>query len=107
MLTAAGLRITRTDPSGTRRERLLSTAWLNIVIEERQGTVPGLLLVERDMRVEIGRSLGEDEKRDLALALGAALDNLRHPRFDNPQLRANDAEGSVFFCEQKNQKTFQ
>jgi hypothetical protein len=37
--------------------------------------------------VEVGASLGEHEKRDLAEALRDALDRWRHPRFDNPQLR--------------------
>jgi uncharacterized membrane protein len=87
LLTEAGLRVVRTDPDGTRRERTLSPAWLNLVMEERPGRVPGLVLVARDVRVEIGRSLGEAEKRDLADALGQALERLRSPRFDNPQLR--------------------
>jgi uncharacterized membrane protein len=90
LLTEAGLRIIRTSPDGVRRERTLPPAWLNLVIEERPGRVPGLLLVARDVRVEIGRDLGEVEKRDLAEALGGAMDRLRNPRFDNPQLR--DAE---------------
>jgi uncharacterized membrane protein len=87
LLTSAGLSITRTEPSGVRRQRVLPAAWLNVVVEERPGTVPGLVLVARDVRVEIGRALGEAEKRDLASALAAALYDLRNPRFDNPQLR--------------------
>ncbi len=87
MLTGSGLRVVRTDPRGRRSEITLSPAWLNLLVEERPGRVPGLLLVARDIRVEIARSLGEDEKRDLAEALGTALDRLRNPRFDNPQLR--------------------
>jgi uncharacterized membrane protein len=87
VLTGAGLRITRTDRAGEKRERLLNPAWLTITLEERPGRVPGLLVTGRDVRIEIGRSLGEDEKRDLAQALGTALHDLRHPIFDNPQLR--------------------
>ena len=51
---------------------------------------PGVaaVLTARDIRVEIARSLGEDEKRDLADALGEALHRWRNPRFDNPQLRS-------------------
>jgi uncharacterized membrane protein len=56
-------------------------------LEERPGRVPALVLVERHRRMEIGQSLGEDEKRDLAQALGEALHRLRNPVFDNPQLR--------------------
>ncbi len=37
--------------------------------------------------MEVGRSLGETEKRDLAAALQEALYRWRHPRFDNAQLR--------------------
>ena len=87
VLTPSGLRIRRTDPDGTKRERTLQPAWLNLVLEERPGRVPGLLLVSRQTRVEIARELGEAEKRDLAEALSEALQRLRSPVFDNPQLR--------------------
>lgn len=86
MLSEGGLRVTRTEPGGVRRELVMSPAWLRLSLEERPGRVPALILAARDRRVEIGRSLGEDEKRDLAQALEAALDRLRNPRFDNPQL---------------------
>lgn len=87
LLSADGLRVVRTDPRGRRSEITLQPAWLHIFVEERPGRVPGLLLLARDVRVEIARSLGEDEKRDLAEALGLALHRLQNPRFDNPQLR--------------------
>ncbi len=87
MLSGNGLRVLRTDPRGRKSEITLQPGWLNLVVEERPGRVPGLVLVARDVRVEIARSLGEDEKRDLAEALAAALDRMRNPRFDNPQLR--------------------
>jgi uncharacterized membrane protein len=87
MLSTSGLRVVRTDPRGRRRELTLSPAWLNLSLEERPGRVPALVLAERHRRMEIGQSLGEDEKRDLAQALGEALHRLRNPVFDNPQLR--------------------
>jgi uncharacterized membrane protein len=87
MLSEQGLRVVRTEPNGVKRELSLQPAWLNLSVEERPGRVPGLVLSARGQRVEIGRSLGEDEKRDLAQALGAALHRLRNPLFDNPQLR--------------------
>ncbi len=90
LLTELGLRVMRTDPGGQKRELLLQPAWLNVILEERPGRVPGLLLMARHTRVEIGRALGEDEKRDLAQALAGALDRMRNPRFDNPQLRMPD-----------------
>jgi len=87
LLTRGGLRVVRTDLRGQRRELNLAPGWLNLSLEERPGRVPALMLTARDIRVEIGRVLGEAEKRDLAEALGTALHLLRNPRFDNPQLR--------------------
>lgn len=86
ILTEQGLRIIRTDARGRRQEKRLSAAWLNVQLEDRPGRVSGLHLVARDVREEIGRSLGEEEKRDLAAALQAALYRWRNPRFDNPQI---------------------
>jgi uncharacterized membrane protein len=85
-LTADALRVVRTDPQGRRAERVLPPAWLTIQLEERPGRVPGLWLGARGVREEVARSLGEDEKRDLARALSEALYRWRNPRFDNPQL---------------------
>ncbi len=81
------LRITRTDTAGVRQHVTLPTAWLNVTLEEAPGRIPRLLLRNRAICEEIGRTLGEAEKRDLASALGAALHDARNPRFDNPQLR--------------------
>jgi len=81
------LRIVRTDPSGRRKERELTTAWLNVIFEEEHGRTPRLLLSSRAGREEIGASLGEAERRDLARALRDALHRSRNPQFDNPQLR--------------------
>ncbi len=90
LLSAEALRVVRTDPSGRREEILLAPAWLNVVLEEAPGQVPRLLLVARDVREEIARVLGEEEKRSMASALRQALYNMRHPEFDNPQLRESD-----------------
>jgi uncharacterized membrane protein len=87
LLSERELRIVRTDARGRRQERVLQPAWLHVLLEERRGRVPALLLVARNTREEVGRRLGEAEKRDLAQALAAALHRLRHPRFDNPQLQ--------------------
>jgi uncharacterized membrane protein len=86
-LTHAGLHIERVDPDGTRRATLLTPAWLKLSLEERPGRAPLLVAIERRRQVEIARDLGEDEKRSLAAALSEALDRLRNPMFDNPQLR--------------------
>jgi uncharacterized membrane protein len=87
LLSAEALRIVRIDGRGRRHERVLAPAWLNVVLEERAGRVPALLLAARGRREEVGAQLGEAAKRDLARALARALDRLRNPRFDNPQLR--------------------
>lgn len=81
------LRVVRIDARGRRREQSLSSAWLNVVIEEIPGRVPRLLLTTRNVREEIAAALGETEKRDLAAALGAALHRTRNPTFENSQLR--------------------
>lgn len=87
MLSEDCLTVIRTDPKGVRRETSLPPAWLRVRLEDHPGRVPALLLVTREVREEVGRSLGETEKRELAQALQTALRNWQNPRFDNPQLR--------------------
>ena len=87
LLSDSALRVVRTDVRGRRQEKCISSAWMNVVLQEEHGRVPKLLLVARGAREEIGAVLGEREKRDLAAALRSALHNARNPRFDNPQLR--------------------
>lgn len=82
MLSADTLKVVRTSPSGERTEDTLSSAWLNVTLEERDGRVPRLLLGVRDRRIEVGAALGEAEKRDLAEALRATLYRARNPVFD-------------------------
>jgi len=86
-LSADTLEVLRVDRHGRPSGRALPTAWVNVLIEERPGRIPALLLTTRTLREEVASFLGEDEKRDLANALQTALRGLRHPVFDNPQLR--------------------
>jgi uncharacterized membrane protein len=86
LLSDAALRIVRTDARGRREERSLPVGWLNAVMEEPPGSVPRLLLVAHGVREEIASTLGGAEKRDLWAALRDALQRLRNPRFNNPQL---------------------
>jgi uncharacterized membrane protein len=86
-LTDTLLRITQTDIHGKKTSFAVQPYWLNVVLEERAGTVPKLMLVNRGRSYEIARQLGEDPKRDLAAALTRALHSWRNPVFDNPQLR--------------------
>jgi uncharacterized membrane protein len=87
LLDDRSLRIVRTDPSGSRREVILPNAWLTIELREAAGRHPRLMLRQRDRAEEVGATLAETEKRALAEALREALEALRNPRFDNPQLR--------------------
>jgi uncharacterized membrane protein len=85
MLSADTLRVVRTTPSGQQSEVTLSSAWMNVLLEESNGRVPRLSLGLRDRRVEVGAALGEAQKRELAAALGHALDHARNPVFDRPE----------------------
>ena len=82
------MRILRTDADGRQQECRLDCGWLRVVLRERPGRVPALLLASRATEEEVATMLGEVEKRDLAAALGAAVDRWRNPVFDNAQLRA-------------------
>ena len=86
-LSGESLLIVRTDARGRRSELRLPPFWLRSFLEERPGRTPALWLAAGRRRYEVGTALNEDEKRDLAAALGAALHRLRNPMFDNPQLR--------------------
>jgi uncharacterized membrane protein len=88
LLSGSRLRILRTDAHGRASETSLVPGWLNVSLQERPGRVPGLYVSARGEQVEVARSLGEPEKRDLAAALAAAVHRLKNPVFDNPQLRA-------------------
>jgi uncharacterized membrane protein len=83
LLSADTLRVVRTTPAGKRSQVVLSSAWLNVMLEETTGRVPRLLLGLRARWVEVGAALGDAEKRDLAAALREALYRARNPRFDN------------------------
>ena len=86
LLTQSTLRIVRTDRKGARSECALLPHWLRAELRERPGRVSRLVLVARDREEEVAKTLGEDEKRDLAASLGASLHRLRNPVFENPQL---------------------
>jgi uncharacterized membrane protein len=79
------LRILRIDGRGRAYEAVLEPYWARLRVEE--GAAARLMIGQRGQESEIGLYLNEDEKRDLARALTAALGRYREPRFDNPQLR--------------------
>ncbi|MGH7107875.1 MAG: DUF2244 domain-containing protein [Acetobacteraceae bacterium] len=86
LLSESGLIVRRSHGGGRSQQKVLPVQWLRVVLEERRGRVPGLFLTAHGVNEEVARSLGEDEKRDLATALAAAFERMRHPVFDNPQL---------------------
>lgn len=87
VLTESSLTIRRTDARGRRESLTLDPYWARLRLEERPGRVSLLVLQQRRRSVEIGRLLGEEQKRDLAVALQEALRRYREPVFDNPQLQ--------------------
>lgn len=84
VLTERAVRVVRTDGRGRVRALQLPSAWLRVLVEERRGTAPLLVLQRRQQRVEIGRALGAEQRRDVGRALADALAMLRAPRFDRP-----------------------
>ncbi len=87
LLTPDRLVIRRTGRRGQPEEWSLDPYWARLSLLERPGRVSALLLRQRGRDLEIGRLLGEEQKRDLAAALEEALLRHRNPVFDNPQLR--------------------
>jgi uncharacterized membrane protein len=85
-LSEREIAVMRVDAGGRREAFALPCYWLKIDLRERAGTVPMLVLIAGGQAYEVARMLGEVEKRDLAGAMLRALDRLRNPRFDNPQL---------------------
>lgn len=87
-LGAGRLTVTHHNGRGRCEEASLDPYWSRVLLRERTGTACELwLTAPRSPAVEVGRFLGDAERRDLAAALTAALRRYREPRFDNPQLR--------------------
>lgn len=77
----AAFEITAISPSGRTHSETLSPDWARVELQERPGSVPRLLIRARDAAAEVGRQLGEAQKRDLAAALERALVRRRSPHF--------------------------
>jgi uncharacterized membrane protein len=75
------LRVIRIAASGQTSATDLSPAWASARLEERPGTTPRLLLGARGERIEVGRHLGDAQKRALAQALDEALARRTQPLF--------------------------
>jgi uncharacterized membrane protein len=78
-LSDTALEITDIAPNGRQEQTTLSPDWAWVELEERPATVPALFLRTRGVVREIGRQLGEAQKRDLAEALDRALARRRMP----------------------------
>lgn len=85
LLSNDGLRIIKSR-RGQRTEMRVRVGWLRSSIEDRPGRTPALMLRGGKVAIEVATSLGEVEKRDLAVSLGDALARQRSPIFDNVQL---------------------
>ena len=80
-LSDRALEITNIAPNGRREVMTLSPDWARVELQERPAAVPRLFLHAGGVVAEIGRQLGEAQKRDLATALNRALERRRAPRF--------------------------
>jgi uncharacterized membrane protein len=87
MLNAYELTVIRTDPAGRRKQDSLPAAWLRVDLQSRQGGVPHVMLSSHGRGCEVGAFLHEPDKVSLFGALSGALNGVRNPVFDNPQLR--------------------
>jgi uncharacterized membrane protein len=86
MLDAVALTVIRTDPAGRRQRVSLPAAWLRVDLDAGRGA-SRVVLSSHGRDCEVGAFLHEPDKLSLFDALRDALHRLRHPRFDNPQLR--------------------
>lgn len=75
------IEITSIAPSGRRSVVFIPPGWARAELEETPGTVPRLVIRTPAARREIGRQLGEAQKRDLAEAINRALARWRSPQF--------------------------
>lgn len=80
-LSDTALEITSISPSGRQAQTILSPDWARVELQERPASIPALFLRARGAVQEIGRQLGEAQKRDLAEAITRALARRRAPRF--------------------------
>jgi uncharacterized membrane protein len=83
--------VTSTDPAGRRQNFSLPAAWLQVSLQASRGG-SSVILSSRGRGREIGAFLHEPDKASLFEALQSAMNDVRHPRFDNAQLREPKAQ---------------
>jgi uncharacterized membrane protein len=86
LVTARDVTVIRTEWTGRRTNFCVPTAWLRVDQETTHGTTR-LLLRTRGMEWEVGGFLHEADRESLFTALRGAMQTVRNPLFDNPQLR--------------------
>ena len=86
MLNPEELIVIRTDPAGRRKQISLPSPWLRVDLDAGQG-IPRVVLRSHGRHCEVGAFLHEPNKLSLFEALSEAVQGVRNPRFDNPQLR--------------------
>ena len=69
----AALTVTRVHPSGRRQSFRFDTAWVRIELQEERDGRNGLKLRHHARELHFGRFLTDDERRDFASALRAAV----------------------------------
>jgi uncharacterized membrane protein len=87
MLNAREITVIRTDPAGRRKFISLPSAWLRIDLAAAGGATR-VVLSSHGHGCEVGAFLHQPDRVSLFEALDEALDSIRNPRFENPQLRA-------------------
>ena len=91
LLNTQELTVIQVDPKGRRISFSLPAAWLRVDHENAEGA-SRVVVKSRGQAREIGAFLHEAEKQSLAKALNIALHDVKHPWFDNPQLRGSDGD---------------
>lgn len=80
-VAAADVTVTRIYPSGREEVWRFLTAWVQVDLDEARDGRTELRLRHHDRRLVLARFLNDDERRDLATALAAAIRSARRPTF--------------------------
>lgn len=91
LLNTQELTVIQVDPKGRRISFSLPAAWLRVDQEDAKGA-SRIIVKARGKAREIGAFLHAAEKQSLVRALDDALRDIKHPSFDNPQLRSDASD---------------
>jgi uncharacterized membrane protein len=72
-LTPERLTVTRVEPSGRRQAYEFNPYWVRVILDEHHDGRTELVLAHHDRRLSFGRFMNDDERREFASALHAAL----------------------------------